>query len=207
MWNHGSLFALQRKEKWKVQQLTQISSLLTSDLAFQKWNCGCMIRWNNGHPKCWTSNVGLTTRCKPARCVKNISLVLRYGFAWCIYIYLKCVSRYMYLIYLAKGVSTYYTEGSGRGEAQHCWSFWKTWNWRMSWNNLLCSVLSENNMRVPIAQLSYFRSFMSSRLKRKVSLKEGNTIFPVYLFIAMLVRGESVTCSLFTRAFIWASNI
>lgn len=73
----------------------------------------------------------------------------------------------------------------------------------MSWNNLLCSVISENNIRVPTAQLSYFRSFMSSRLKRKVSLKENNTIFAVYLFIAMLMRGESITYSLFTRALIW----
>lgn len=42
---------------------------------------------------------------------------------------------------------------------------------------------------------------------RKVNLKEGGNIFPVYLFIAMLMKGESITCSLFTRAFIWASNI
>lgn len=48
---------------------------------------------------------------------------------------------------------------------------------------------------------------MSSRVKRKVNFKEGNNIFPAYLFIALLMKGERVTCSLFTGAFSRASNI
>ena len=124
------------------------------------------------------------------------------------YISFVYVCIYIFYFFSERNSHCCYTEGAGRVAIQSLVAL--LWNPTLLVfsenlalkNELEQPALAANSTNEVISDLSWV---LDSR--EKSILTEGNNIFPAYLFIAMLIEGESITCSVFTRAFIWALNI